>query len=143
MRDPGNEVVGTAVKRRTCTQGRILASHVKIFHKISKVSISYSRCHAKYAKTHHLGIKTQMFNHCVYCANDQIKVSEWHFYPVPFTDFTGKQVDLTFKFVDENLLCDHSNESFLVVISFIPSYEAVLSDSYFNFVYDTLSETTQ
>lgn len=62
---------------------------------------------------------------------------------MPFTDFTGKQVDLTFKFVDENLLCDHSNESFLVVISFITIYEAVLSDSYFNFVYDTLSETTQ
>ena len=90
MRDPGNEVVSTAVKRRTCTQERILASHVKISHKISKVSISYSRCHAKYAKTHHLGIKTQMFNHCVYCATDQIKVSEWHFYPVQFTDFTGK-----------------------------------------------------
>lgn len=78
-------------------------------------------------KTRLLGIKTfahaQMFDRWIYF------VSLWVPLWVPFT--TLQTLVLTFEFVVQNLMNDHSNESFWAVHSCTTIYEAVQGDSNF------------
>ena len=58
-----------------------------------------------------------------------MKATEHYFHVVPF--ITLYKVVLTFKSVDETLVCEHSNESYLAVLSLVTVYYAVQGGSNF------------
>ena len=57
------------------------------------------------------------------CVTIQMKATEQYFHVALFIMLY--KVALTFKSVDETLVCDHSNESYLAVLSFGTDYHAV------------------
>ena len=63
------------------------------------------------------------------CVTIEMKAIEQHFYVVLF--IVLYKVVLTFKSVDETLVCDHSNESYWAVLSCGTVYYAVQGDSNF------------
>ena len=66
----------------------------------------------------------------LYCVIIQIKATEQYFHVVLFIMLY--KVVLTFKSVDENLVCDHSNESYRVVLSSSIVYFPVQGSSNFS-----------
>lgn len=112
--------MNTVVKRRTCAWGTIIDSRAPISRPKPEKKIDS-------LKTRLLGIKTfahaQMFDRWIYFVN--LWVPLW----VPFT--TLQTLVFPFEFVVQNLMNDHSNESFWAVHSCTTIYEAVQGDSNF------------
>ena len=63
------------------------------------------------------------------CVTIQMKAIEQNFHVVLFIMLC--KVVLTFKFVDETLVCDHSNESYWALLSCCTGYYAVQRGSNF------------